>query len=65
MGAQAIYQTFSLERMSGKSERAPFRGPLSLQNDAKWHHFGRFALLKNALFDPHSDFPDSFSETVW
>jgi hypothetical protein len=32
---------------------------LSLQNDAKWHLFGRFALPKNAPFDPHSDFPDS------
>jgi hypothetical protein len=49
-----------LQRLSGNSyTRAPIRGPLILRNAAKWHPFGRFALPKNALFEPHSEFPDS------
>src|SRR5215217_9496340 len=42
----AIFQTVSLERLSGNSERAPLRGLTSLRNRTKGHHFGRFALPK-------------------
>src|SRR5215213_4113102 len=52
---------YPFQRLSGKSERTPIRGYLSLQNGAKWHLYGRFALPKNAPFDPHSYFPDSLS----
>src|SRR5215217_8547733 len=58
---RALYSLNVLERLSGKSERAPFRGPFSLHNGAKWHLFGRFALPKKAPFDSHNDFPDSLS----
>jgi hypothetical protein len=53
------FQRQSLEGVF--SELAPFRGPLRLQNGAKRHLFGRFALPRNVPFDPHSDFPDSLS----
>ena len=54
----------SVERLSGKSERAPFRGPFSLHNGAKWHLFGRFALPKKVPFDSHNDFPDSLGRGI-
>src|SRR5215218_5155943 len=34
----AIFQTVSLERLSGNSERAPLRGLTSLRNRTKGHH---------------------------
>ena len=46
-------------RLSGKSEYVPLRGPTRLWNGATWHYFGRFALTKYELSDPHTEFPDS------
>jgi hypothetical protein len=57
----ANFGEYPFQRLSGNSELAPFRGPLRLQNGAKRHLFGRFALPRNVPFDPHSDFPDSLS----
>jgi hypothetical protein len=57
----AKFAEYPFQRLSGKSERALFRGPFSLQNGANEHLLGRFTLPKNAPFDPHSDFPDSLS----
>src|SRR5215203_7294233 len=51
----------SLERLSGNSERASFRGPKSPHEGAKWHNFRRSALPRKARSDPFGYFPDSLS----
>jgi len=53
------YSPECLERLSGNSEEAPLRGPLSLQNGANRYPFGRFALLRDVPIDPSCYFPDS------
>src|SRR5215208_7009523 len=59
-----IFQTVSLERLSGNFERAPFRGPKSPHEGAKWHNFRRSALPRKARSDPFRYFPDSLSRKL-
>src|SRR5215217_8582545 len=59
-----LFQTVSLERLSGNSERASFRGPKSPHEGAKWHNFRRSALPRKARSDPFRYFPDSLSRKL-
>jgi hypothetical protein len=53
------YSPECVERLSGNSEWAPFRGLTSPHNGPKWHDFRRFALPGNAQSEPSRYFPDS------
>jgi hypothetical protein len=57
--ASVTYSPYCVERLSGNSEYAPLRGPTILWNRTRGHHFGRFALPKNASSGPSGYFPDS------
>src|SRR5215213_5156644 len=61
--ASRSYSPKCVERLSGNSEGAPFRGPAGLRNGVQGTLFRRFALPTNAPSDPSSYFPDSLSTT--
>src|SRR5215218_4343824 len=61
----AIFQTVSLERLSGNSERAPLRGLTSLRNRTKGHHLDASRYRKTRDPTRAASFQTVSPETVW
>src|SRR5215218_4258255 len=61
----AIFQTVSLERLSGNSERAPLRGLTSLRNRTKGHHLDASRYRKTRDPTRAASFQTVSIETVW